>query len=88
MKQFLNQEQAITNLPEGAEREVEEEKEQEFSEEEEEELPPSQRDLKPHKDKGLKINDEDLELMKKSRLQKELPAGQRAKKKKKKRIAH
>ena len=40
MKQFLNQEQAITNLPEGAEREVEEEKEQEFLEEEEEELPP------------------------------------------------
>ncbi len=47
---------------------AEEEKEQEASEEEEEEeIPPSQRNLKPHKDRGLEINDEDLELIKNSR---------------------
>ena len=57
MNQFLKKEYPISIFPERAEREGEEEKEQEFSEEEEEELPPSQRDLKPHKDKGLKIND-------------------------------
>jgi hypothetical protein len=43
----------------------EEEREQEFSEEEEEEsnLPPSQQNLKGHKDKGLKITEEDLQTI-------------------------
>ena len=83
MTQFLKEEQPISYLPK---TEFEEEKEQEFAEEEE--VTPSQRDLKPHKDKGLKIEEEDLELLKKSREQYEEPFGQRSEQKKKKRVAH
>ena len=52
-----------------------------------ENAPPSERDLKPHKDKGLKITEEDLKQLRESKHEENLQRPLPRKKNKSKKVA-